>query len=55
MLTGFKEPLLRKLIIEGITRHELSINTFIKSNKKNLDEQLFNLDEVVNWIKLHIY
>ena len=56
LITGFDEKLLKKLIIEGITRHELTIDQFITNpNKKDLKEQLFNLNEIINWIKIHVY
>ena len=56
IITGFDDNLLRQLLLEGLTHHELEVNiTIDKRYNKPLKEQLFNLEEVEKWISTHVY
>ena len=56
LITGYSDPMLNQLLIQGISQHQLEIQ--VDSDKRfsrPLRECLFNLSEVENWIKLHIF
>lgn len=52
LITGFSEKMLEELLIQGLTFHELSI---INCRRKELKQQLINLEEFSKWISTHIY
>lgn len=59
LITGFKPKYLKQLILNGLKYHELDIN-YDEDNLKidtNLswDEMLFNINEVEDWLKVHIF
>lgn len=56
IITGYSDVMLTKLLIQGINSHELEITKGIRKEKiLPLKEQLFNLNEVERWIKVHIF
>lgn len=58
LLTGYSDVFLSKLIVRGLNLHEadLDYNKQIKDKRKDRYSQtLFNLDEVEQWLKAHIF
>ncbi len=56
IITGFDDEILRHLLLQGMSQHQLEVNvTTTKGNEKTLQEQVFNLQEVENWLRIHIY
>ena len=56
LITGFSDELLSRLLLLGMSYHELEVNIEIdKRFKKPLTERLFNLDEVQKWLSAHIF
>lgn len=53
IITGYSEPFLNKLIVEGLKIHEADLQPHKVTHK--LKEKLFSLQEVENWLKVHIF
>lgn len=53
LITGFDDKLLNKLILLGMNYHELDLDHTNFTSKYK--EQLFNLEEVEEWIRMHIF
>ncbi len=53
LITGFSEKFLNKLIIKGLNMHEADLEYEKLSSKYK--QQLFNLQEVEDWLKVHIF
>lgn len=57
-ITGFSDYILNKLITKGMNFHELDLeyNNEIKPQRRERYKQrLFNLAEVEEWLRLHIF
>lgn len=54
VVTGFDNLTLNKMIQNGLALREFEF-TPVDGRTKCINKQLFNLQEVFNWIKLHIY
>ena len=54
LITGLENKVLDKLIRNGLTYHEISYEN-INPDSVSIHNKLFNLEEVINWISLHIY
>ena len=57
IITGFSDAVLSRLLNLGINQHQLHVETGIYNQKvaKHIKQCLFNLKEVENWIRLHVY
>jgi len=58
LITGFNDYFLSKLITKGLTIHEadLEYNNINKPKREDrYKNMLFNLAEVENWLKVHIF
>jgi hypothetical protein len=56
IITGFDDAILKPLIMEGLSQHQLDIEvTYDKRYTRPITEQLFNLKEVEDWISIHIF
>ena len=53
LITGLPEYKLRKLISAGMKYHTLGY--VLENNRTSYKDCLYNLDEVINWIKVHIF
>lgn len=56
IITGYSDSTLKKLLIDGLSYHELGIQ--VESDRrytKSLEQHLFDLQEVENWLKVHVY
>ena len=52
LITGYDDTLLKNIIMQGLTSHELTCQS---SRGKEITQNIYNLDEVVKWISLHIF
>jgi hypothetical protein len=58
LITGFNDYFLNKLITKGLTIHEadLEYNNVEKPQRRDrYCQRLFNLQEVEDWLKVHIF
>ena len=53
LITGFDDKFLNKLIIKGLNIHEADLE-YTKFTSK-YKQMLFNLAEVEEWLKVHIF
>ena len=53
LITGFSEKFLNRLILRGMNIHEIDLD--YRRLPSNYRQQLFNLAEVEEWIKVHIF
>ena len=51
IITGYPDKVLRNLLLQGMSQHQINVN----ANKLNITQQVFNLDEVVKWISIHLF
>lgn len=51
LITGYPDKLLKELLLQGMSQHQINIAT----NKSEITQQIFNLDEVVKWITVHLF
>ena len=58
LITGYSEVILNKLITKGLAFHELDLEYNNTNKPKRSDRYkrlLFNLQEVEQWLRLHIF
>jgi hypothetical protein len=58
LITGYSDVLLSKLITKGLAFHELDLEYNNKNKPKRTDRykrMLFNIKEVEEWLKIHIF
>jgi hypothetical protein len=58
LITGYSEVILNKLITKGLAFHELDLeyNNINKPQRSDRYKRLlFNLQEVEQWLRLHIF
>lgn len=53
LITGFSEKVLNKLIIKGLNLHEMDLEPNKLTSKYK--QQLFDLSEVEEWLKVHVF
>ena len=51
IITGLEESLLKELLLNGLSQHEIEVQSV---RKRAITQQLFNLEEVIKWISIHI-
>lgn len=54
VITGYSDDFLKFLIVNGIKSHQIKTNKVTNVTYK-LKDQLFNLKEVEEWLKLVVY
>lgn len=55
LITGYSDQLLKNLILQGLNIHELEVAVEASQKDQKINEQVFNLKEIENWLKVHIY
>lgn len=55
LLTGFTENYLKKLLLNGLKYHEIHLKYNDMTTKPPLRQCLFDLNEVEEWIKVHVF
>ena len=57
IITGYSDSALVRLIMQGINQRQLELHGGIYNQEvaKPIREQLFNLEEVEKWLRIHIY
>ena len=56
LITGFNEKYLKKLLLNGLYFHELHIDSDEMLKKgASVKHCLFDLKEVEDWIKVHVF
>jgi hypothetical protein len=57
VITGYSDSALVRLIMQGINQHQLELlgGVYNQEVAKPIREQLFNLEEVEKWLRIHIY
>lgn len=57
IITGFSCNQLYCLLKDGLTLHELSYSPLSMEGGRyrSIKEELYNLDEVMKWLSIHIY
>lgn len=53
IITGYSDKFLNKLIINGLNIHEADLQ--YKQMNSKIKQMLFNLQEVEDWLKVHIF
>lgn len=54
IITGFSDHFLNYMIRNGLNCHQIKTNRYSRVSHK-LKDQLFNLQEVEEWLKLVVY
>lgn len=55
LITGYSDQLLKNLILQGLNIHEVEVAIEGSHKDRKVTEQVFNLKEIENWLKVHIY
>ena len=56
IITGYSDVILSRLIKQGLNCHELElVSGAYKKVAVPIQQQLFKLNEVEDWLKIHIY
>jgi len=53
LITGYPDRFLNQLIVNGLNIHEADLN--MKQIGGNTKQMLFNLQEVEDWLKVHVF
>lgn len=52
-ITGYSDSFLNKLIIKGLNMHEADLE--YKNMSSNIKQMLFSLQEVEDWLRVHVF
>lgn len=53
LITGYSEKFLNRLIIKGLNMHEADLE--IRQFNPKYKQRLYNLQEVEEWLRIHVY
>lgn len=53
LITGYPDRILNQLIINGLNIHECDVDR--KKIGGNTKQMLFNIQEVEDWLKVHVF
>ena len=55
IITGFDSTTLDRILRDGLTCHEFEFETLDRRAKYHINKKLYNLNEVLDWICIHVY